>query len=185
MGFWAGHPREVVDRLTEEIQHFEGYWGEREPRRPWRNKPCLGTEKAIGFLNPAHKLATAFSLGLFAGGTRLRRVGASAFHRRGSISLCQPVGCREERRRRHRGRWGLSDVETLGIWSPKQGKLGLRLLEPGCGWSLLHPRAPMLRVLGPPRSRSTWFDSRMLEYLRGRAFRAVPTFQGSAALYKS
>lgn len=26
MGSWGGHPTEVLDRLTEEIQCFEGFW---------------------------------------------------------------------------------------------------------------------------------------------------------------
>ena len=37
MGFWAGHPREILNRLTEEIRYFEDYWRDLPNSRGTRN----------------------------------------------------------------------------------------------------------------------------------------------------
>ena len=61
MGFWAGHPREVFERLTEEIQHFERYWREIPGGREKSNL-AWALKKPLRFFSLAHELATAFFL---------------------------------------------------------------------------------------------------------------------------
>ena len=59
MGFWAGHPKEVLDRLTEEIQYFESFWRDLPDGRGTRNLVWALTWPQR-FFSLAHELATAF-----------------------------------------------------------------------------------------------------------------------------
>ncbi len=59
MGFWAGHPREVLDRLTEEIRYFEGYWRDLPNDRGTKNLVWALTSSQR-FFSLAHELSTAF-----------------------------------------------------------------------------------------------------------------------------
>ena len=59
MGFWAGHPKEVLDRLTEEIQHFESYWRDLPDGTGTRNL-AWALKRPQRFFSLAHELATAF-----------------------------------------------------------------------------------------------------------------------------
>ena len=59
MGFWAGHPREVLNRLTEQIRYFEDYWRGLPNGRGTRNLAwALRSPQRLFSL--AHELATAF-----------------------------------------------------------------------------------------------------------------------------
>lgn len=62
MGFWGGHPGEVLDRLTEEIQYFESFWRNLPDGRGPRNLVWALTWPQR-FFSLAHELATAFSFG--------------------------------------------------------------------------------------------------------------------------
>ena len=59
MGFWAGHPKEVLDRLTEEIQYFESYWRDLPGGTGARNL-VWALKRPQRFFSLAHELATAF-----------------------------------------------------------------------------------------------------------------------------
>ena len=59
MGFWAGHPREVLERLTEELHHFERYWRELPNDRGTTNL-AWALRTPHRFFSLAHELATAF-----------------------------------------------------------------------------------------------------------------------------
>ena len=59
MGFWAGHPKEVLDRLTEEIKYFENYWRDLPDGTGTRNLVWALT-RPQRFFSLAHELATAF-----------------------------------------------------------------------------------------------------------------------------
>ena len=61
MGFWAGHPKEILDRMTEELQHFEAYWREIPGDRGKANL-AWALKKPQRFFSLAHELATAFFL---------------------------------------------------------------------------------------------------------------------------
>ena len=61
MGFWAGHPREVLDRIAEEIYHFEDFWtGLPDDRGKTNLRWALTTPQR--FFSLAHELGTAFFL---------------------------------------------------------------------------------------------------------------------------
>ena len=59
MGFWAGHPKEVLDRLAEEIQHFEGFW-QGIPDGRGKSNLAWALKTPHRFFSLAHELATAF-----------------------------------------------------------------------------------------------------------------------------
>ena len=59
MGCWAGHPREVLGRLAEEIHHFEGYWKEL-PEERGKTNLVWALRTPHRFFSLAHELATAF-----------------------------------------------------------------------------------------------------------------------------
>ena len=59
MGFWGGHPTEVLDRLTEEIQYFEGFWRDLPDGTGTRNLVWALT-RPQRFFSLVHELATAF-----------------------------------------------------------------------------------------------------------------------------
>ena len=59
MGFWAGHPTEVLDRLTEEVRYFESFWRDLPAGRGTRNLVWAIT-RPQRFFSLAHELTTAF-----------------------------------------------------------------------------------------------------------------------------
>ena len=59
MGFWAGDPGEVLDRLTEEIRYFEEYWRDLPDNRGTKNLVWALTSPQR-FFSLAHELSTAF-----------------------------------------------------------------------------------------------------------------------------
>ena len=61
MRFWVGHPREVFERLTEEIQHFEGYW-RGIPDGRGKSNLAWALKKPLRFFSLGHELATGFFL---------------------------------------------------------------------------------------------------------------------------
>ena len=59
MGFWAGHPKEILNRLTEEIRYFEEYWRDLPGDRGTKNLVWALT-RPQRFFSLAHELYTAF-----------------------------------------------------------------------------------------------------------------------------
>ena len=66
MGFWAGHPGEVLDRLTEELRHFERFWLE-IPGDRGKSNLAWDLKKPQRFSSLALELATAFFLDSLSG----------------------------------------------------------------------------------------------------------------------
>ena len=66
MGFWVGHPKDILDRMTEELQHFEAYWRE-IPGDRGKSNLSWALKKPQRFFSLAHELAAAFFLGARSG----------------------------------------------------------------------------------------------------------------------
>ena len=59
MGSWAGHPTEILNRLTEGIQCFEGFWRDLPDGAGTRNLVWALT-RPQRFFSLAHELSAAF-----------------------------------------------------------------------------------------------------------------------------
>ena len=62
MGFWAGDPFEILNRVAEEIEYFESYW-RGLPDNRGTNNLAWALKTPGRFFSLAHELATAFFLG--------------------------------------------------------------------------------------------------------------------------